>query len=231
MNNDRRPAVFRPVAIPPVVRALLIANVAIFVLMQLAAMAGSDLGGALVLWFALWPVGSAELAADAGVSFLPWQLVTYGFLHANFVHLFFNLFAVWMLGSALERLWGSYHFLIFYFVCVIGAGLVQLYVNGGALTVADLVPTIGASGGVFGILLAYGMMFPNSILMLLFPPIPMKAKYFVVFYGMVELTLGVSAPDSPVAHFAHLGGMAFGFVLIQYWRGRLPLKPRWILNL
>ncbi len=215
--------------VPPVVRFLLVANIAVFALVQLGRYAGTDTPLRIVVqWFALWPLGDSVVtvgAAPENPPFLLWQLVTYGFIHADLIHLFFNMFAVWMLGSALERLWGSYHFVIFYVVSVVGAGLVQLLV-----TSAGGLPTIGASGGVFGILMAYGMMFPNNILVLLFPPIPMKAKYFVVLYGVLELTLGVSAPNSPIAHFAHLGGMLFGFLLIQYWRGRFPWKPRWTLN-
>lgn len=152
--------------------------------------------------------------------FYPWQLVTYGFLHSpqSFAHIFFNMFALWMFGRELEMLMGPKRFLIYYLTCVIGAGIVQLLVS--AVTGYPSL-TLGASGGVFGILLAYGMAFPNRTIMLLFPPIPMKAKYFVIIYGVFELYLGVAGIAPGVAHFAHLGGMLFGFLLLQFWaRGR-----------
>ena len=149
--------------------------------------------------------------------FMPWQLVTYGFLHSpvNLMHIFFNMFALWMFGRDLERIMGSQRFLIYYLTCVIGAGVVQLLVAGftGVPTV-----TVGASGGVFGILLAFAMAFPNRMIVLIFPPIPMRAKYFVLFYGLLELYLGVSGHNPGVAHFAHLGGMFFGYLLLRYWR-------------
>ena len=157
--------------------------------------------------------------------FWPWQLVTYGFLHstASITHILFNMFALWMFGIQLENEWGSRRFALYYFVCVIGAGLVQLTVT---TLEGSYAPTLGASGGVFGVLLAFGMMFPNQVIMLLFPPIPMKAKYFVIGYGLIEFIAGVANTGSQVAHFAHLGGMLFGFLLIMYWRGKLPLKPK-----
>ena len=127
--------------------------------------------------------------------------------------------SLWMFGTQIEVAWGTRRFLIFYFGCVVGAAVTQLL----AAYLSGLVyPTVGASGGVFGILLAFGMMFPNRKLMLLFPPIPIRAKYFVLGYGLLELWLGVFGMQTGVAHFAHLGGMFFGFVLIQFWRGRWP---------
>jgi membrane associated rhomboid family serine protease len=122
-----------------------------------------------------------------------------------------------MFGRDLERLMGAQRFLTYYLTCVVGAGIVQLIV---AAMQGSTHPTIGASGGVFGILLAYAMAFPNRTVMLLFPPIPMKAKYFVLGYGILELYLGVSGRSPGVANFAHLGGMLFGFMLLQYWRGK-----------
>src|SRR5699024_5154077 len=146
-----------------------------------------------------------------------WQLLSYGFLHANLSHLFFNMFGLWMFGRAVEYIWGGQRLLLYYLVCVVGAGICQLltvsFISGGIPA-----PTIGASGGVFGILLAFGMMFPNARVMLLIPPIPMTAKWLVVGYGALELFLGFSGWQPGVAHFAHLGGMAFGFALIMYWR-------------
>jgi membrane associated rhomboid family serine protease len=150
---------------------------------------------------------------------MPWQLLTYGFLHDlnSLQHILFNMFGLWMFGRDLERLMGAQRFLTYYLTCVVGAGIVQLIV--AAMQGASY-PTIGASGGVFGILLAYAMAFPNRTVMLLFPPIPMKAKYFVLGYGILELYLGVSGRSPGVANFAHLGGMLFGFMLLQYWRGK-----------
>jgi membrane associated rhomboid family serine protease len=125
------------------------------------------------------------------------------------------MFGLWMFGRDLERLMGARRFLFYYLTCVVGAGIVQLIV---AELQGGVYPTLGASGGVFGILLAYALAFPNRTVMLLIPPIPMKAKYFVLFYGLLELYLGVSGRSPGVANFAHLGGMLFGFVLLQYWR-------------
>ncbi|MGB5353473.1 MAG: rhomboid family intramembrane serine protease, partial [Woeseia sp.] len=146
-----------------------------------------------------------------------WQLLSYGFLHGSPGHIFFNMFGLWMFGRDIERSLGAQRFAIYYLTCVVGAGFVQLIV---AQLQGGIYPTIGASGGVFGLLLAYAMFFPNRTVMLIFPPIPMRAKYFVLFYGLMELYLGVSGRSPGVANFAHLGGMLFGFGLLQYWRGQ-----------
>ncbi|MEE4330680.1 MAG: rhomboid family intramembrane serine protease [Wenzhouxiangella sp.] len=172
--------------------------------------------------FALWPLATPEQMrfADVGVidtGFFPWQLVSYGFLHGGIGHLFFNMFALYMFGMPIESAWGTRRFLVFYFVCMIGAGLVQLSV---AALSGEIYPTIGASGAVFGLLLAFGMMYPNSTIMLLIPPIPLKAKWFVIGYGLLTLFFGMTGTMSGVAHFAHLGGMLFGFGLILYWGSR-----------
>ena len=189
-------------AIPTVIFALLVANGLVF--------AGQQLQFDFLLFnFALWPAGSPR------PEFHVWQLLSYGFLHGNLNHIFFNMFGLWMFGRDLERMMGARRFLTYYLTCVIGAGIVQLLVAG---TQGGIYPTIGASGGVFGILLAFAMAFPNRVIMLLFPPIPMKAKYFVLLYGLLELYLGLSGRAPGVANFAHLGGMLFGFMLIQYWR-------------
>ena len=169
---------------------------------------------------ALWPAGTPEVIRYGGSLFaVPqfeiWQLLTYGFLHAGVPHLFFNLLALWMFGAQIESAWGSRRFATYYLVCVIGAGLVQLLVV--TFFADNIIPTIGASGGVFGLLLAYGMMFPNRIIVLLIPPIPIKAKWFVILYGGLTLFLGISDTASGIAHFAHLGGMLFGFLLLVYW--------------
>jgi len=192
--------------LPPVTRALLMANVAIFVLQLLT-------GDLLIGPFALWPFGSPQFRGAP--EFEIWQLVTYGFLHGSLTHLFFNMFALYMFGSEIERLLGSRRYLAYYMVCVIGAAVAQLVVLGGMNR--PPVPTVGASGGVFGLLLAFGMAFPQRKLMLLFPPIPMPAWLFVTLYGALELYLGVTGSGQGVAHFAHLGGMAAGYVLLMYW--------------
>jgi membrane associated rhomboid family serine protease len=203
--------------LPPVTKALLIANGLVFLLQQL-------LGDANFIPFMLWPLADGGIdASGAAPSFLPWQLLTYGFLHGNFMHVAFNMLALVMFGAPLEYTWGNKRFLTYYLVCVAGAGVCQLLV--GAWMVqqgGDVYPTIGASGGVFGLLLAYGMLFPNQRVMLLIPPIPMKARTLVIVYGAIELFLGASGFQPGVAHFAHLGGMLFGWLLIRYWRGQPP---------
>ncbi len=192
--------------LPPVTRALLMANVAIF-LLQLAT------GDLLIGPFALWPFGSTQFRGAP--EFELWQLVTYGFLHGSLTHLFFNMFALYMFGGEIERLLGSRRFLVYYAVCIVGAAVAQLVVLGNMHL--PPVPTVGASGGVFGLLLAFGMAFPQRRLMLLFPPIPMPAWLFVTLYGLLELYLGITGSGLGVAHFAHLGGMAAGYVLLVYW--------------
>ena len=173
------------------------------------------------------------LASD----FNPAQLITYMFMHANFQHIFFNMFAVWMFGRTLEMVWGPKRFLFYYILCGIGAGLIQEgvqwvdyavnlsqyeRVNTGISIISmdeylNLLTTVGASGAVYAILLAFGMLFPNSE-MFIFPlPMPIKAKYFVIGYAVLELVLGITGGDG-IAHFAHLGGMLFGLILIIYWR-------------
>ena len=199
---------------PPVIKNLLIINGLVFLGQQVPITANL-----LLLFFGLWPLATPLGYGD----FYLWQLVTYGFLHGGMGHLFFNMFALWMFGSQIESTWGSRRFAIYYFACVIGAGLIQLAV---AAASGDTYPTIGASGGVFGILLAFGMLFPNQIIVLLFPPIPMKAKWVVLGYGILELFFATSGTQPGVAHAAHLGGMAFGLLLILYWRGKLPIGPR-----
>ncbi len=223
MNRDR--SFSSQTRLPPVVLGLLISNALVFLWQQM--------GGSLapVLYFGLWPLGITEVAtAPIGPGQMPgfhiWQLVSYAFLHGSMLHLFANMFALWMFGAQIENLWGSRPFVFYYFFCIVGAGLIQLVVASIAAGQGDIYPTIGASGGVFGILLAFGMMFPNQMIFLLFPPIPMKAKYFVLLYGAFELWAGFTGSLSGVAHFAHIGGMIFGFVLIQFWRGRLPIKPK-----
>ena len=149
------------------------------------------------------------------------QLVTYMFMHdpGSIGHVFFNMFSVFMFGRTLEMVWGSKRFLTYYMITGFGAGLVSAYGWEQTRMILNGIITIGASGAVFGILLAFGMLFPNLPLYIMFIPIPIKAKYFVIFYGAVELFFGISNfSGDNIAHFAHLGGMLFGYIVIKYWR-------------
>ncbi|RMH61799.1 MAG: rhomboid family intramembrane serine protease [Bacteroidetes bacterium] len=211
---------------PPIIKNLLILN-GLFYMAKMVAIYTNAIGLAQVLnWMALYAPGAPAVGytifgtMTTIPGFWPWQLVTYAFLHGDLGHIFFNMFALWMFGVQIEHAWGSRRFAIYYFTCVVGAGLLQMLVMWG-----QPVPTVGASGGVFGILLAFGMMFPDRYIMLLIPPVPIKAKWFVIGYGALELFFGVTGTQSGIAHFAHLGGMLFGFLLIQYWRGKLPIQP------
>lgn len=200
--------------IPPITKALLLANLIAFLLEQVA-------GNFMFAYLALWPLG---IDPAMGVSFMPWQLVTYSFLHGGWTHLFFNMFALYMFGSELELLFGDRRYLTYYFLCVVSAGALQLLIasNSGG----PIAPTVGASGGVFGLLLAYGMYFPKRTILLLFPPIPLPAWLFVTLYGVLELYLGVTGTQVGVAHFAHLGGMLGGYLLIRHWRSGPPRRRR-----
>jgi membrane associated rhomboid family serine protease len=197
---------------PPVTKTLLIANVAVFVAQQFA-------GDALILWFGLWPLASTAFAAPGlSTGFLPWQVITYSFLHGNELHILVNMLGLFMFGSEVERVLGQQRYLTYYFVSVLTAALAQLVMS--ALSPGPPYPTVGASGGVFGLLLAYGMFFPRRIVMLIFPPIPMPAWLFVIVYAALELYLGVTGTQAGVAHFAHLGGMLGGFIMLRFWRRR-----------
>ena len=181
----------------PVSIGIIIACVIVFLLNNVSAQ------------LALWPLYSGY--------FQPWQLVSYAFLHGGFNHLFFNMFALWMFGLPVERIWGSLKFVEYYLICVLGAGLIQLlvqYISG------NVYPTIGASGAVFGLLLAYGVMWPNNKRLLIFFPVPIKAKWFVLIYGGAELIFGVTGAMPQVAHYAHLGGLVFGAGLLWRWGWR-----------
>ena len=160
--------------------------------------------------------------------FKPFQLITYMFMHGGFWHIFFNMFSLYMFGSVLENYWGGKKFFLFYMVCGIGAGLINELVMYLQIAFAEMpglveatvnrVPTVGASGAIYGLLLAYGMMFPNNVLQFIFPPIALKAKWMVIIFGAIELLSGLSGTNSGVAHFAHLGGMIFGLIMILYWK-------------
>lgn len=191
----------------PVNRILIIANVAVFLLQNV-------MGNWLIGNLALWPTLETT---QFGTSLMPWQLVTYGFLHGGWMHLFFNMFAIYMFGGDIERLFGRERYILYYFMCVVGAALMHLIV----VYAANLqpLPVVGASGGVFGLLLAFGMAFPKRMIVLLIPPIPMPAWLFVTLYGALELYMGITQ-NTGIAHFAHLGGMATGFVMIRYWQAQ-----------
>ncbi len=230
--------------LPPVVKNIIMLNV-LMILAYYAARSvfGIDLNGLLGLYF----IKSQE--------FMPLQIVTHMFMHGGLMHIFFNMYALFIFGPILENVWGPKRFLIFYLVCGLGAAFTQETVfyfqynhlinslspenvqlvlkegtayfrEGKVFTDAAMqslqlllnTPTIGASGAIFGVLLAFGVLFPNTQLFLLFPPMPIKAKYLVIGYGALELVLAVTQPGSNIAHSAHLGGMLFGYLLIRYWR-------------
>lgn len=197
--------------IPLITRSLIIANVVCFMLqMVVENIFGADL---ITYYCGLWPVLSPY--------FHFWQPVTYMFLHGGFMHLFFNMFSLWMFGRIIEMNMGRNRFLIFYLVCGLGAALCQIIWQ---VFTAEWVPTVGASGACYGILLAFGMFYPNERIMLMFPPIPMKAKYFVAGYAAIEVFSAFNT-NSNIAHLAHLGGMLFGWLLITYWRNEAR-RPR-----
>ena len=202
-------------AMAPVTRALLIAN-------GLAYLVESYAYELVMGYFALWPFHVPSGAWEFDVRFAPWQLVTYSFLHGNLTHLLFNMLALFMFGSDIERVFGPRRFAVYYFACVITAAAAQLVIS----TLANWppYPTVGASGGVFGLLLAFGLYFPRRMVMLIFPPIPMPAWLFVTLYGAVELFFGVTGTQQGVAHFAHLGGMLGGFLMIRYWRSKSSFR-------
>lgn len=236
MDNQFRPQGFS--ILPPVVKNLLIINVIFF----------------LATWAAetVWRIDLSDylgLHYIGASDFRPYQFVTYMFMHGGFAHLFFNMFALWMFGNSIENVWGPKRFLIFYFVCGIGAGLTQelvqyiqlsdivenyQYVKMGNRSIPvddylNMLTTVGASGAVYGILLAFGMMWPDSRIYIYFA-IPIKAKWFVIIYGLIELFSGFSSVDN-VAHFAHVGGMLFGFLLIMYWRYKMgDWRPDFHIN-
>ena len=158
--------------------------------------------------------------------FRPYQIVTYMFMHGGFTHIFFNMFALYMFGTPVEMSWGPKKFLFFYLFTGLGALVLQFIVQYVEISQQSIsmeamnIPMLGASGAVFGILAAYGMQFPNSIIQLIIPPVRMKAKYFVLIYAALEIFLGMRNFMPGVAHFAHVGGALFGFLLIMYWRSR-----------
>jgi len=194
--------------LPPVTQALLIANVAIYLL---------EAGGVLALGeFALWPPGGF------GSQFEPWQLVTYAFLHGSLTHILFNMLGLYMFGAEIERLFGSRFFALYYLACVVAAAVCHLVVT--SWVGGPAVPMVGASGGVYGLLLAFGIYFPHRRVLLLFPPIPLPARIFVIAFAALELFFGITQTAAGVAHFAHLGGMLGGFLMIQHRRRGFPFR-------
>jgi membrane associated rhomboid family serine protease len=213
--------------IPSMTKNLLVINILAYAATWVLKGSGVDLNGLLGLHF--------FMASD----FRVYQFLTYMFLHGSFTHILFNMFALWMFGSVIERVWGPKKFLFYYIVCGVGAGIVQelvqygnyvaqglaayQYVNMGGSQISmdsyiNMWTTIGASGAVYGILLAFGMIFPNERLFIIPFPFPIKAKWLIVGYIVIELFSAMSGPGDGVAHMAHLGGMLFGFLLIRYWR-------------
>lgn len=193
----------------PTNRAIILANVGVYILQLVVS-------PYVLATFALWPL-------QTGL-FRPWQILTYGFMHGSWLHIFFNMFAVFMFGSQVEQLFGAKRYLIYYLSCVVGAALMHLIV----VYVASDLPmaaTVGASGGVFGLLLAFGMAYPRQQLIIFPIPVPIQAWLAVTLYGAMELFFGVTRTASGIAHFAHLGGMATGFVLIRYWQSQRR-RPR-----
>ena len=215
--------------VPPAVKNIIIINVLVMVMTSLRE-------GFMFEHFALFYPTSPF--------FRWWQPVTHLFMHGGFMHIFFNMYAVYIFGSVLERIWGTKKFLIYYFVTGLGAALVHTGVewlqmqywmtaaaegSTAALTsihALKMTPTVGASGAVFGLLMGYAMLYPDSIMTLIFPPISMKAKWFVLIYAAIELLTGITGTGAGIAHFAHLGGLIFGFLLICYWKKRRTLYSR-----
>ena len=223
MSNQYSPTGFS--FLPTAVKNLLIINAIMFLADLALTRFGINLSNILGLHF--------FMASD----FRPWQLLTYMFMHGNFSHLFFNMFALWMFGNTLENIWGTKRFLIFYILCGLGAGLMQEGVQyieyvtslshyqnvnmGGSIIpmgqYLNYMTTVGASGAIYGLLLAFGMMFPNSMIYLYFV-MPIKAKWFVIGYAVIELLTGIFATSDGVAHFAHLGGMLVGLIILLIWK-------------
>jgi membrane associated rhomboid family serine protease len=159
----------------------------------------------------------------ASVGFEPWQVVTYGFLHGSFPHIAFNMFALWMFGGPVENALGVRRYTIYYFVCVLGAAAAQL-ATVAMMSPGEFSPTLGASGGVFGLLIAFAVLYPKARIVALFVPVPVPAPIAVVIYMLIELVFGVTGTQSSVAHFAHLGGAVVGFLLLMFWRSQQPRR-------
>ena len=215
---------------PPATKSIIIINVLVFIM----TLVDRDF---MIRNFALF--------YPASPLFKPWQVVSHMFMHGGFWHIFFNMYTLFIFGSVLERVWGTKKYLLFYFVTGLGAAAlhtgvqwieVQHYMSqiaagdpAAAQNIGDLmrIPTVGASGAIYGLLLGYGMMYPYAVLALIFPPIALKAKWFVIIFAVIELLTGLTGTGGGVAHFAHLGGMLFGWLLILYWKRRNRLYQRY----
>ena len=196
--------------ITPIVKHFIIINVIMFALTLLAE-------NFMLEKFALFYFNSPF--------FKPYQLISYIFMHGGFMHILFNMYSLYIFGSVLESVWGGKKFFIYYMVTGIGAALFHLFITylrieSGVLDpyLASIIPMVGASGAIYGLLLAYGVLFPNTVLTLFFPPVSLKAKYMVFVFGGLEFLLGLGGSGDGVAHFAHLGGMLFGFVILMIWK-------------
>ena len=216
--------------VPAAVRSIIIINILVYIMTSLNR-------GLMIENFALFYPTSPF--------FHFWQPVTHMFMHGSFWHIFFNMYTLYIFGSVLERVWGSKKFLIFYFVTGLGAAALHTGVEwlqmhhwiveagqGSLQASADIhrlkmTPTVGASGAIYGILMGYAMLYPDSIMSLIFPPVSMKAKWFILIFAAIELLTGVTGTGGGIAHFAHLGGLLFGFLLIQYWKKRRTLYSRY----
>lgn len=200
---------------PPVIKGLLIANVGVylfFLLFGFAHIRGVSLTYIFNSLFALFPLGS---------DFYPWQVFTYMFIHGGFMHLFFNMFALWMFGMEVENTWGSRKFFLYYMICGLGAAFSNLFI---APLFGSTGPTVGASGAIYGVLLAFGLMFPDRYIFLFPFFVPIKSKYFVALYILLEIFSGVTGTSDGVAHFAHLGGAAVGYIYLLIDTRRLPFE-------
>ncbi len=197
--------------VPPAVKGLIAANVAVYLLQHFMP------AGAMIAWFALIPtrvLGQAEL----------WRLFSYQFLHGGIMHLAINMLMLWMFGAELEQRWGRRFFLKYYFLCAVGGGLTYALVRSGSW-----IPSVGASGAIYGILLAYGMWFPNRIVLLAFL-FPLRVRHVIVFLIALELLQAIESTGAGIAYAAHLGGMGFGYVYLRWWSGGglgLGSVPSW----
>ena len=196
--------------ITPIVKHFIIINVIMFALTLLAE-------NFMLEKFALFYFNSPF--------FKPYQLISYIFMHGGFMHILFNMYSLYIFGSVLESVWGGKKFFIYYMVTGIGAALFHLFITYLRIEssvldpyLASIIPMVGASGAIYGLLLAYGVLFPNNVLTLFFPPVSLKAKYMVFVFGGLEFLLGLGGSGDGVAHFAHLGGMLFGFVILMIWK-------------
>ncbi len=228
-TDSRPPSAFS--SIPPVVKNLLILNGLAFLAQAVfdwlpAGQIGAP--GPLMWWGALWPIGGAEAGASVGEvapAFYPWQLVTMAFLHGGFLHIAFNMFALFSLGAAVEQALGTRRFIGLYAASVLGASLLQLAVVSapflaGTITAGSIFPTVGASGGVLGVATAFGILNPRQSIFIFPLPVPIEARWLVPGFAVLSLVLGITGAMGGVAHFAHLGGMVAGALLVLFWRQR-----------